>query len=372
MTVSMIAPAFPKIVEALGVSAQTVGLLITAYTLPSFIIGPLAGIMADRLGRRRLFVPCLFLFGILGGACAFAPNFQILVILRILQGIFGAPLGGISGAIVGDLFSGQRRAEAMGLNTTVGYTGYVIYPLIGGALAGLAWNYPFLCYLLAIPVGVLAFFFLHPPEPKRQQKLREYLGSGLRYLKSLKVLWLFSAALITYIMLYGAYLTYFGIRLRQVFNATPLTIGLFISFVGLVTSITSSQVGRLSKRFSAISLIIAAFVIYAVAVALIPAISNLWLCLLPSVLFGIGHGINLPNQRVIAATVTPMEHRAGFMAIQGAIWQLGMAIAPVILGLVFTLTNLSATFLIAAAISAIIPTMALIIGKAKLGSGQLI
>ena len=366
MMVAIIVPAFPKMVDALGVTGQSIGLLISVYTFPSFLFSPLTGIMADRFGRKRLLMPSLFLFGIFGGGCALAPDFNILLILRALQGMAGAPLMGVATAIIGDLFSGQKRAEAMGLNTTVMYGGYIIYPLVGGALASFAWNYPFLPFLISIPLGFVALIFLDCPEPKSEQGLQDYLGDALRYLKSLKVLWLFSATVITYILLYGAYLVYFSLLLGGRFHASPFTIGLFISIVGLITAITSFLVGRLSKRFSVVSLIIGAFVIYAVAVAIIPVVPNLWLCLLPTILFGIAHGLNLPIQRVIAASVAPLEHRAGFMAIHVTMVPLGMTIAPLIMGLVFTLTDLNVTFLIAAVIALIIPIMAIIIGRGKL------
>jgi ACDE family multidrug resistance protein len=128
MMAAVITPAFPTIVEALGISGQSIGLLISAFTLPSFLLVLLTGMMADRFGRKKLIVPSLFLFGIFGGACALAPDFKTLLILRGLQGIGTAPLLPVSFAIIGDLFSGQKRAEAMGLNTTVMYIGYVIYP----------------------------------------------------------------------------------------------------------------------------------------------------------------------------------------------------------------------------------------------------
>ena len=365
---AMVVPAFPTMVEALGVSEQSIGLLISVYTLPNFLFAPLAGVMADRLGRRRLLIPSLFLFGIFGGACALAPDFKTLLILRGLQGLGGAPLMGVPGAIIGDLFSGQKRAEAMGLSTTIMYVGYVVYPLLGGALANFAWNYAFLPFLIAIPVGLIALVSLRCPEPQSKQSLKDYLGNALRYLKSLKVLWLFSATVITYILLYGAYLTYFGFFLEDRFHASPFTIGLFLSILGLTTAVTSSQLGRLSKRFSVASLIIGAFAIYAFAMAIIPVVPNLWFCLMPTILFGIAHGLNLPSQRIIAAGVAPLEHRAGFMAIQSTMIPLGMTIGPLIIGLAFSFTGLNVTFVIAALIALIIPIMAAIIGTGKLSA----
>jgi len=365
-SVATITPAFPKIVETLGITEQAVGMLITVYTFPGFVFTPLAGIMADRLGRKKLLVPALILYGILGGSCAFAPDLNTLLILRTLHGIVSAPIMSVSGAIIGDTFSGQKRAEAMGANTTAMYLGYVIYPLIGGALAGFAWGYPFLFFFIAIPLGIIALVFLHSPEPEDKPSLKEYFKGSLHYLKGLRVLWLFSAAVITYILLYGAFLVYFSLLLGGRFDASPFTIGLFISALGIITAITSSQLGRLNKSFSAVSLIIGAFVIYAVAVAIVPLMTSLWLCILPTILFGIAHGLNLPSQRVIAVQAAPSENRAGFMSIYGTMIPLGMTIAPPLMGLAFSHTNLNATFLIAGLIALIIPAMAMIIGKNKL------
>ena len=257
----------------------------------------------------------------------------------------------------------------MGLNTTVMYVGYILYPLLGGALAGLAWNYAFLPFLLAIPIGIIALVSLHCPEPKSKENLKDYLRNAFRYLRGLKVPWLFSATVITYIILYGAYLTYFGIFLKYHFNASPFTIGLFIAVIGLGTAGVSSQLGRLSKRFSVVSLIIGAFVIYALAMAIIPIAPNLLFVLLPTILFSIVHGLNLPSQQVIAAGIAPLEHRAAFMAMQNTMIPLGMTIGPLIMGLAFSFTGLNGTFLIAALIALVIPIMAVIIGKGKLSAG---
>jgi len=368
MMVSIIVPAFPRIMEAFGVDEQSIGLLGTATTLPSFLFVPVAGVMADRLGRRRLLVASLFLHGIFGGACAFAPNFTTLLILRIFQGIGVAPLLGLSGTLIGDLFTGHRRTEAMALNTTVMYLGYIVYPLLGGALASLAWNYAFLPYLLAIPLGIIALVFLRSPEPQSQTSLKDYLRDALSYIKSLKALWLFSAAGITYLLFYGGYLVYFSLLLGSRFNASPFTVGLFVTTMGVITAITSSQAGKLSKRFSVVLPIIGAFAIYALSMAIVPTIPNLWLCLLPTIFFGIAHGLNLPCQRVIATSIAPLEHRAGFNAVYGTMITLGMTIGPPIMGLVYSLTSVNTTFVIAALIALIIPAMAITIGKDKLSA----
>src|SRR5918997_1140204 len=150
--VSSITPAFPKIVKELNISPQDIALLVTVFTFPSIVLTPILGVLADRFGRKKILVPSLILFGIAGVACAFAHDFNLLLILRFLQGIGAASLNSLNVTIIGDLYSGQERTAAMGYNASVGSIGTSSYPVVGGAIAGLGWNYPFMLPILAIPI----------------------------------------------------------------------------------------------------------------------------------------------------------------------------------------------------------------------------
>ena len=90
---SSITPAFPEIRDALGISSGQVGLLITVFTLPGILLTPVAGVLSDRYGRRKVLVPSLFLFGIASVACALATDFGLLLVLRTLQGVGRQPWG---------------------------------------------------------------------------------------------------------------------------------------------------------------------------------------------------------------------------------------------------------------------------------------
>jgi MFS family permease len=229
MGVSSIASAFPKIVDDLSISKTDVGLVITAFTLPGVILVPFIGILADRFGRRRILVPSLLLFGLAGGACTLSKDFNTLVALRVLQGVGGAGLGALALTIVGDLFSGRQRAEAMGLNASALSIGIASYPLIGGALATFGWNYPFILPLVAIPVGMLVLFRLKNPKPRSQQNFREYLGSTLSYMNNMRVIAAYAAGVIFFVLLYGPLLTYTSLLLGSSFQASPFIIGAIIS-----------------------------------------------------------------------------------------------------------------------------------------------
>ena len=64
MGVASIAPALPKMARVLDVSNEQIGLLITAFTLPGIFLTPVLGVFADRIGRKTILVPSLFIFGI--------------------------------------------------------------------------------------------------------------------------------------------------------------------------------------------------------------------------------------------------------------------------------------------------------------------
>jgi MFS transporter, ACDE family, multidrug resistance protein len=93
---SSITPAFPKIVQELGISSGQVGLLITVFTFPGVLLTSVWGALSDRFGRRKILVPSLMLFGIAGGACAFVWDFELLLMLRTLQGVGAAALMAIN------------------------------------------------------------------------------------------------------------------------------------------------------------------------------------------------------------------------------------------------------------------------------------
>ena len=178
MGVASLTPAFPEIIRQFDISAEEIGLLITVFTLPGVILSPLMGALADRLGRKAILVPSIFVFGISGFLCGFMTEYSHILILRFVQGTGAVALGMINITLVGDIYTGNKRATAMGYNASILNVGTAAYPAIGGALAVIAWNYPFYLPLLAIPVGLFVIFRLNNPEPYKKQSFIEYLRNN--------------------------------------------------------------------------------------------------------------------------------------------------------------------------------------------------
>ena len=363
--VSSITPAFPSMTRELGITGGQIGLLITFFTLPGAILAPLLGVLADRFGRKRILIPSLFLFAIAGTACTFIRDFNFLLGMRALQGIGAASLGSINSTIIGDLYSGRRRVEAMGLNASVLSIGVASYPAIGGALALLGWNYPFLLSVIAVPIGVLALTVLKNPEPKSSQGIREYLSGTWSYLKNIRVAGLFAAGMLSFIILYGAYLTYFTLLMGESFGASSLIIGIIMSCASLGTAVVASQLGRINRWLSLPTIIKLAFSLYALALVLIPFMPSLWLLLIPAIIFGIASGANMPSIQTSVAELAPLEYRAAFMSLNTTMLRLGQTIGPPLIGLAYVYQGLDATFFAAAALALLVPLVAIVLGRRK-------
>jgi predicted MFS family arabinose efflux permease len=351
--VSSVTPAFPKIGRAFNLSSQAVGNLITAFTLPGVLLTPLLGILTDRYSRKKTLVPSLMTFGLAGSACALVRNFAFLLVLRFIQGIGAAALSVLYITLIGDLYSGKDRSAAMGYNASVLSVGTATYPAIGGALATLGWHYPFTLPILAIPIGFLVIFTLENPEPRHEQRLQRYLQQAWESVKHGQSIALFVLTLLTFIILYGAYLTYLPFLMENAFRASPFTIGITMSGMSLATAVTSSQLGKLVQVCSEKRLIQIACGLYALALLMIPLAPNLLTLWIPVILFGVAQGLSIPNLQTLLASLAPIEHRGAFLSVNGLVLRLGQTLGPPLMGVASSLGGAGMTFYSGAAIAAV-------------------
>ena len=298
--VSSITPAFPKVMRTLDAGPETIGWLITAFTLPGLVLTPVLGVLADRYGRKVVLVPSLFLFALAGTAGAFARDFHLLVALRFVQGMGAAALGSLN-------------------------VGTASYPAIGGALATIAWYVPFALPALTLPAALLVLFVLDNPEPESDQTLGDYLRQVSRILTDRRVAVILTATVVTFVLLYGSYLTYFP----------SLFIGLILSSMSLTTALTSAQIGRLARRFRPAHMVGLGFFLYGAGLVSMPLVPDAWMLLLPAVLFGAGHGLNFPNLQTLLAELAPLEYRGAFFSVNGLALRAGQTAGPLLMSLLY-------------------------------------
>lgn len=348
MGVTSIAPAFPSIADSLDISTERIGLLITFFTIPGIIITPVLGLLADRFGRKIVLVPSLLLFGAAGTACAYAVSFEQMLFFRALQGMGSASLGALNLTLIGDLYSGNQRATAMGYNGSVLSIGTAFYPAVGGALAILGWFYPFYLSLLAIPVGIFVLLKLEKTGLSNSLNVSEIFSNVASSLVSKKVIPLFAGIFLTFVMLYGGYITFFTILLDERFEQNAFWIGLILSGSSFMTAYASSQLGKLTTRFSEVNLIRTAAILYLAIFLIIPQVTNIWWFIIPVMIFGAAQGINIPSILNLLTGYADKEYRAAFLSVNWVVMRTGQALGPYLLGLVYAGISLNATFYAAA------------------------
>ena len=253
----------------------------------------------------------------------------------------------------------------MGLNASVLSIGVASYPSIGGALAMIGWNYPFLLSALALPVGIFALTLLKNPEPRNSQTIKEYLSGTWSHLRNMKIAGLFSAGMLAFIIMYGAYLTYFTILMDDKFNASSLTIGIIMSVASLSNAVTASQLGRIHRWLSMTTILKISFSVYALSMLLVPFMSNLWFLLIPAILSGMANGATLPSIQTSVAEIAPLEYRGAIMSLNNMMLRLGQTLGPPIIGIAYVYGGINATFFTAAGISAIVPVVIVMYGMIR-------
>ncbi|MEO1297969.1 MAG: MFS transporter [Cyanobacteria bacterium J06636_16] len=329
-------PVLPGIAREFNLSPQQIGWVTTAFVIPIAIGGPICGVLADRFGRKPILVPSLFLFAMTGVACAFAPSFQVLLALRFLQGIGAASLEALPLALLGDLYTGKQLTAAVGFNASAIGLSLAVYPLLGGGLASMGWRHAFALPLVALLVGIWLWRSLRLPQhqPLADFNLWVYLRTIWSSLRRGRVMRLLFIVVALFVLLFGAYLTYIP-TVADSLGASEIEIGILLASMAVFFAFTSSQLGWLTRSLSELTLIKIAFSIYTLALIITPSIDRIWMLLIPSVLFGIAHGIVYPTTQALLAELAPNHNRAGFMAVVAIAIPLGQAIGPVLGGLAF-------------------------------------
>ena len=149
--------ALPDLITGLHASLLQAMWIMLAYMVAQTVAVLMAGSLADRYGRKRMYMFGLIVFTIFSLVSGFAPNAPMLIIFRILQGIGGAMVMANSTAIVADAFPREELGRALGINIMVVAVGQIIGPVLGGWLTteyGWEWTFWF-----NVPFGVLAILW---------------------------------------------------------------------------------------------------------------------------------------------------------------------------------------------------------------------
>src|SRR5690242_591238 len=150
--------ALPYMAGNLGASNDESTWVLTSYLVSNAIVLPISGWLANRFGRKRFFMTCIFLFTVSSLLCGAAPTLGTLILFRVLQGAGGGGLQPMAQAILADVFPPDKRGLAFALYGITAIMAPTIGPTLGGWITdNYSWRWIF---LINLPVGILAILLV--------------------------------------------------------------------------------------------------------------------------------------------------------------------------------------------------------------------
>jgi len=177
--------AMPHIGGSLSASTEEATWVLTSYLVANAMVLPISGWIANRIGRKRFYMSCVFLFTLTSLLCGLALSLPMLVFFRVLQGAAGGGLQPSEQSILADTFPPQKRSMAFAVYGVAVVMAPVLGPTVGGWIVdNYTWRWIF---FLNIPVGILSLLLSNrlvedPPylaEIRKKKEGIDYWGLGL-------------------------------------------------------------------------------------------------------------------------------------------------------------------------------------------------
>jgi len=345
--VGIVAPLLPLYAENLGATGIWLGIIFAAFSVSRAISTPIAGRLSDQYGRKLFLCIGLLAYSIISFGFIWANSVFQLVLIRLLHGASAGMIIPIAQAYVGDISPEGEEGKWMGYFNAAFFTGFGFGPLMGGVLAehfGMASAFSTMGGLNLIAF-LLAVFFL--PEIRPRMILTGPRPSFKEMRSSSVIKGLFSFRL-GFALSRGAFATFLPIFASVSLGLSPSLIGMMVATNILLMSLLGIPSGRIADRFSRRGLIVLGSLINLTYLSAIPFTNNFWLLLGLCALGGLGGAISMPS----AAALTVEEGRkfgmGSTMGLFAVAMSTGMALGPLLGGVITDFANINSVFYFAA------------------------
>jgi len=149
----LIAPVLPKMQAHFASTPGAKALVPVVLTVPALslaLLAPFAGVIVDRLGRKRLLVVATLLYAVFGTAPLWLNSLGAIVASRVLVGVTEAAILTCCTTLIGDYYSGRRRDRYLALQTMCASASATAFFVIGGAAGSAGWRAPFWIYAVGL------------------------------------------------------------------------------------------------------------------------------------------------------------------------------------------------------------------------------
>lgn len=349
-------PVLPLFATHLGAAPSGVGLVAAVSAFTGIVASIPAGMISDRIGRKRMLVAAGLVFAIVPFLYLAVTSLWQLALLRFFHGLATAIFIPVAMALVADLFRGGR-GEKLGWFSTSTLLGRFIAPIAGGSIIGalalsLDWGFRAV-YLVCAAAGVLALaLILVIPAPVRAEARHAEWRQSLALLKlvlarrGILVTAVMEAAIL---FAYGAFETFLPLyaisRGRSAYE-----IGAFLSAQVLTLALTKPMMGRFSDRHGRPPQILAGALLGAACVASLPLFATFPPLLGLSILLGLSLSIVTSATSAYIADLSRRETYGSAMGVLGSVMDVGHTTGPIVAGVLAQIYGFGASFLAAAVV----------------------
>jgi MFS family permease len=162
----LIAPVLPKMQNHFASTPGAKALVPLALTVPALalaLLAPFAGVIVDRLGRKRLLIVTTLLYAVFGTAPLWLDSLGAIIASRVLVGVTEAAIMTCCTTLIGDYYTGQRRVKYLALQTMCASASATVFFVLGGAAGSAGWRVPFWVYAVSLLLAPLMAATLPDP-----------------------------------------------------------------------------------------------------------------------------------------------------------------------------------------------------------------
>lgn len=343
----IVAVNLPVYAAQVGVGVAVIGLLIAAYDLAEIVGKPMFGALADRRGMKETMLVGI---GVFTGASLLYPwiDPRLLLLVRFLQGVGAAALSAVSLALVGSYYA-DHRGRAYGIYNAIKGAGYVVSPIVGGAIV---WRSHFAdIFLAAAAIGGVAFLLsLLLPEPDARPGSAfdadddGFSLAGFRAVLHDPALWPWYVVTIVNMFFVGILFGFLPIRVHAL-GYSPLPAGFLLASATASYLIIQPLAGLLADRTSADLTVRGGLVLSGGSIILIPFVRDIPLVLV-SVLAGVGIGTVWTNTDALVSSLARAGRLGATMGVAGSFKEFGDMLGPLLIGAVSQVFGLATGFVV--------------------------
>ncbi len=339
----VLSPLGAQLLVELNITTVQFGWVVSAYAFSAGASGLLAAGFADKFDRKKLLL--FFYVGFVVGTflCGIAPDYNFLLMARIVTGIFGGVIGSVSFAIITDLFKMEVRGRVMGFVQMAFAASQVMGLPVGLYFANKwGWHSPFIMIVgISIIIGIAIIVYMKPINEhlkiKFDRNALQHLGktiSNTTYLKAFAATILLATGGFMLMPFGSAFsINNLGITMEQLPLLYMIT-GIFSIGIGPLAGKLSDKIGKY-KMFVVGSVISIVMVVIYCNLSITP----LWIVILINVvLFGGIMARIIPSTALLTAIPDPQD-RGAFMGINSSIQQISGGVAAAAAGLIVVQTE---------------------------------